>query len=34
MLRIIRDEAFPFIKDMGKFSNETAYARHMKDAGF
>jgi type I restriction enzyme M protein len=34
MLRIIRDEAFPFIKDMGKFSNETAYARHMKDATF
>ncbi|WP_008308266.1 class I SAM-dependent DNA methyltransferase [Leptolyngbya sp. PCC 6406] len=34
MLRIIRDEAFPFIKDMGKFGNETAYARHMKDATF
>ncbi len=34
MLRIIRDEAFPFIKDMGQFSKESAYARHMKDAVF
>ncbi|MBE9160371.1 SAM-dependent DNA methyltransferase [Nodosilinea sp. LEGE 06152] len=34
MLRIIRDEAFPFIKDMGRFSNQSAYARHMKDAVF
>ncbi len=34
MLRIIRDEAFPFIKDMGHFSNQSAYARHMKDATF
>jgi len=34
MLRIVRDEAFPFIKDMGNFSTESAYARHMKDATF
>jgi type I restriction enzyme M protein len=34
MLRIVRDEAFPFIKDMGSFSNQSAYARHMKDATF
>jgi type I restriction enzyme M protein len=34
MLRIVRDEAFPFIKDMGKFSNTSTYAQHMRDAVF
>ena len=34
MLRIIRDEAFPFIKDMGKFAKGSTYAKHMRDAVF
>ena len=34
MLRIIRDRAFPFIKNLGGTAVETAYARHMKDAVF
>jgi type I restriction enzyme M protein len=34
MLRIVRDEAFPFIKHLGGTAAETAYARHMKDAVF
>ena len=34
MLRIVRDEAFPFIKNLGGTAIETAYARHMKDAVF
>ena len=34
MLRIIRDEAFPFIKDMGSFSKSSTYAKHMRDAVF
>ncbi len=34
MLRIVRDEAFPFIKNLGGTVVETAYARHMKDAVF
>ena len=34
MLRIVRDEAFPFIKNLGGTAVETAYARHMKDAVF
>jgi type I restriction enzyme M protein len=38
MLRIIRDGAFPFIKNLGSKNGEkavnTAYARHMKDAVF
>ena len=34
LLRVVRDEAFPFIKDMGGFSGSNAYARHMKDAVF
>lgn len=32
MLAIVRDEAFPFIKSMGKEGG--AYAVHMKDARF
>ncbi len=34
MLRIVRDEAFPFIKNLGGTAVETAYTRHMKDAVF
>jgi type I restriction enzyme M protein len=34
MLRIVRDEAFPFIKTLGGGAGESAYARHMKDAVF
>ncbi len=34
MLKIVRDEAFPFIKNLGGTAAETAYARHMKDAVF
>ena len=34
MLKIVRDEAFPFIKNLGGTAVETAYARHMKDAVF
>lgn len=34
MLRIVRDEAFPFIKNLGGTAVENAYARHMKDAVF
>jgi type I restriction enzyme M protein len=30
----VRDEAFPFIKDMGQFSKSSTYAKHMKDAVF
>lgn len=34
MLRVVRDEAFPFIKNLGQSKLESAYARHMKDAVF
>ncbi len=34
MLRIVRDGAFPFIKNLGGTQGETAYTRHMKDAVF
>ena len=34
MLRIVRDEAFPFIKNLGGTAVESAYARHMKNAVF
>ena len=34
MFEIIRDEAFPFIKNLGGTAGENAYARHMKDATF
>ena len=34
LLQVVRDEAFPFIKDMGAVSGAGAYARHMKDAVF
>ena len=34
MLRIVRDRAFPFIKNLGGTQGETAYTRHMKDAVF
>jgi type I restriction enzyme M protein len=34
MLRVVRDEAFPFIKNLGQGTLESAYARHMKDAVF
>ncbi len=34
MLRIVRDEAFPFIKDLGQFAKGSTYAKHMKDAVF
>ncbi|WP_392477022.1 N-6 DNA methylase [Nostoc sp. C110] len=34
MLRIVRDEAFPFIKTLGATAAESAYVRHMKDAVF
>ena len=34
MLRVVRDEAFPFIKELGQAGQEGAYGRHMKDAVF
>jgi len=34
MLRVVRDEAFPFIKNLGGTAGESAYSRHMKDAVF
>ncbi|MFZ4639003.1 MAG: type I restriction-modification system subunit M [Nodosilinea sp.] len=34
MLRIVRDQAFPFIKDLGTVSGSSTYARHMRDAVF
>jgi type I restriction enzyme M protein len=34
MLKVVRDEAFPFIKNLGGKAGENAYARHMKDAVF
>ncbi len=34
MLRVVRDQAFPFIKALGGSAGETSYARHMKDAIF
>ena len=34
MLRIVRDEVFPYIKTLGGDAGETSYARHMKDAVF
>ncbi|BAY87951.1 type I restriction enzyme M protein (plasmid) [Calothrix parasitica NIES-267] len=34
MLKVIRDEAFPFVKNLGGTAGENAYARHMKDATF
>ncbi|MGB3495309.1 MAG: class I SAM-dependent DNA methyltransferase [Elainellaceae cyanobacterium] len=33
-LRIVRDEAFPFIKTMGGTAEGSTYAQHMKDAVF
>jgi type I restriction enzyme M protein len=34
MLRIVRDEAFPFIKTLRQTGEDSAYVRHMKDAVF
>ena len=34
MLKIVRDEAFPFIKNLGGKVGDNAYSRHMKDAVF
>ena len=34
MLQIVRDEAFPFIKDLGQFCKDSTYAKHMKNAVF
>ena len=34
MLYMVRDVAFPFIKELGGKAGETAYTRHMKDAVF
>ncbi|WP_325052277.1 type I restriction-modification system subunit M N-terminal domain-containing protein [Dulcicalothrix desertica] len=34
MMRVVRDEAFPFIKNLGGEAAKSAYARHMKDAMF
>ena len=34
MLQLIRDEVFPFIKNLGGTGDATSYARHMKDAVF
>lgn len=34
MLRVVRDGAFPFIKELGRAGQEGAYGRHMKDAVF
>lgn len=33
-LRVVRDEAFPFIKTMGGQAEGSTYAEHMKDAVF
>ncbi|MCJ8278762.1 MAG: type I restriction-modification system subunit M [Rivularia sp. ALOHA_DT_140] len=32
ILRIVRDEVFPFIKNLGGSIGDNAYTRHMKDA--
>ncbi|MBD1835160.1 hypothetical protein H6F61_21330 [Cyanobacteria bacterium FACHB-472] len=32
MLRIVRDEAFPFIKTLGREAGNNAYIHHMKNA--
>ncbi|GMV27629.1 MAG: hypothetical protein AMXMBFR58_36600 [Phycisphaerae bacterium] len=34
MLRVVRDEVFPFIKTLGGGDDATSYARHMRDAVF
>ncbi|AFY69172.1 N-6 DNA methylase [Thalassoporum mexicanum PCC 7367] len=34
MLAIVRDEAFPFIKQLGGTDGTSAYAKHMQDAVF
>ena len=34
MLKIVRDGAFPFIKDMGQVTKSSTYAKHMRDAVF
>ena len=34
MLTIVRDEAFPFIKNLGGTVGDNAYSRHMQDAVF
>lgn len=34
MLQIVRDEAFPSIKNLGGSAGNNAYTRHMKDAVF
>jgi type I restriction enzyme M protein len=34
MLKLVRDEVFPFIKTLGGDGAATSYARHMKDAVF
>lgn len=34
VLKVVRDQAFPFIKALGGTAGETSYARHMKDANF
>jgi len=34
MLHVVLDQAFPFIKNLGQATLESAYARHMKDAVF
>ncbi|MBD2329547.1 class I SAM-dependent DNA methyltransferase [Alkalinema sp. FACHB-956] len=34
MLRIVRDEAFPWMKTLGQGASKTAYTQHMQDAIF
>jgi type I restriction enzyme M protein len=34
MLRVVRDEAFPMIKNLGGEAGSSAYAQHIKDATF
>jgi type I restriction enzyme M protein len=34
MLQIVRDEAFPFIKNLSTYVSDNTYTRHMKDAVF
>lgn len=34
MLKLVREQAFPFIKNLGGQLGESAYTRHMKDAIF
>ncbi|KKJ01287.1 type I restriction-modification system subunit M [Prochlorothrix hollandica] len=34
MLQVVRDQAFPFIKNLGESTEGSTYAKHMRDAVF